>query len=75
MKPFISSPIYTATKHAILGLSNAYGVSIGSFFQNRLDHVASEAIPVILNASSGSLWIVMNDEIPGVFVRKLAKPY
>lgn len=26
-KPFVSSPIYTATKHAILGLTKSYGVS------------------------------------------------
>lgn len=25
-KPFVSSPIYTATKHAIIGLTKAYGV-------------------------------------------------
>ena len=27
VKPFLSSPIYTATKHAVLGLTKAYGVS------------------------------------------------
>lgn len=27
VKPFVSSPIYTATKHAIIGLTKAYGVS------------------------------------------------
>ena len=26
--PFVSSPIYTATKHAIIGLTKAYGVSL-----------------------------------------------
>lgn len=26
VKPFLSSPIYTATKHAVLGLTKAYGV-------------------------------------------------
>lgn len=32
-KPFVSSPIYTATKHAIIGLTKAYGVSLKmSFF-------------------------------------------
>lgn len=28
IKPFLSSPIYTATKHAVLGLTKAYGVNI-----------------------------------------------
>lgn len=27
VKPLVSSPIYTATKHAVLGLTKAYGVS------------------------------------------------
>lgn len=27
VKPFLTSPIYTATKHAIVGLTKAYGVS------------------------------------------------
>lgn len=27
VKPFTSSPIYTATKHALLGLTKSYGVS------------------------------------------------
>lgn len=28
MKPFLTSPIYSATKHAVLGLTKAYGVNI-----------------------------------------------
>lgn len=28
VKPFVSAPIYSATKHAIVALSKAYGVSI-----------------------------------------------
>ncbi|XP_070499395.1 15-hydroxyprostaglandin dehydrogenase [NAD(+)]-like [Chironomus tepperi] len=104
VKPFVSSPIYTATKHAIIGLTKAYGDqyhfnqtgvrvicycvgptesdSISHSRQNnntpnherarkidmqgmryqKLDHVAKELIPIILNASSGSLWVVKNDE-------------
>lgn len=34
MKPFLSSPIYTATKHAVMGLTKAYGVSEDNFKQN-----------------------------------------
>jgi 15-hydroxyprostaglandin dehydrogenase (NAD) len=28
VKPFLSSPIYTATKHAVLGLTKSFGVSV-----------------------------------------------
>lgn len=35
VKPQISTPIYTATKHAILGLSKACGVSVGYSNSNR----------------------------------------
>lgn len=28
VKPFLSSPIYTATKHAVLGLTKSFGVSL-----------------------------------------------
>jgi len=36
--------------------------SLISFITNRLDHVAKELIPILLNGSSGSLWLVKNDE-------------
>ncbi|KAG5678578.1 hypothetical protein PVAND_008240 [Polypedilum vanderplanki] len=109
VKPFISSPIYCATKHAIVGLTKAYGndyhynltgvrvicycvgptesdfsshsrqnnntpnherarnIDMQGIRYQKLDHVAKELITVLLNASSGSLWIVRNDEKPSEF--------
>jgi len=37
-KPFVSSPIYTATKHAIIGLTKAYGVSLKMSLRHKFSH-------------------------------------
>lgn len=59
---------YGAEKIKAIRRSFHSSITFNSFFfspsPDRLDHVAREAIPILLNATSGSLWLVMNDEKP-----------
>uniref|UniRef100_A0A182SMS8 15-hydroxyprostaglandin dehydrogenase [NAD(+)] n=1 Tax=Anopheles maculatus TaxID=74869 RepID=A0A182SMS8_9DIPT len=98
VKPQLSTPIYTATKHAILGLTKACGdpfhyantnvrafaycpgpienssshnkrfmspayekakeLDMNGVQLQRMEHVAKELIPLLKNASTGSIWLV-----------------
>ncbi|XP_053671466.1 15-hydroxyprostaglandin dehydrogenase [NAD(+)]-like [Anopheles nili] len=102
IKPQVSTPIYTATKHAILGLTKAFGDPVNyenclvrafaycpgpienSFSEQKrfqlpgfdkakecdlagmqyqsMEHVAKELIPLLKNASPGSIWFVADGE-------------
>lgn len=44
VKPFLSAPIYTATKHAVLGLTKAYGVrpSLGLCYRMLIRYYENE---------------------------------